>query len=186
MQQRAALIAVSVALVVLAAVLLAGGLVTADGMGWFYGSIGSSVVAAVALLGAGKLTPAPAPSVALVAKRGSRGDDWLRSGDDWGTGPGDPAPGRQPELDAEPDPEPQPEPEAEPEAEPEPVDEVLFPIADYDDLTTDEVLGLLPQLYSDELDVVEERERQGAARPLVLARLALLRRHGTDADRTVD
>jgi hypothetical protein len=61
--------------------------------------------------------------------------------------------------------------------------EVLFPIADYDELTTDEVLGLLPKLYSDELDVVERRERGGEARLVVLDTLAELRRSGTDADR---
>src|SRR5690606_38991173 len=37
--------------------------------------------------------------------------------------------------------------------------EVDFPIADYDTLTTGQILPLLPQLYADEIDVVEERER---------------------------
>ena len=38
-------------------------------------------------------------------------------------------------------------------------DDAEFPIADYDELTVDEILPLLPQLYTDELDVVENRER---------------------------
>lgn len=67
-------------------------------------------------------------------------------------------------------------------AEPEVDDETVFPIADYDELDVDEVVGLLPQLYSDELDVVEARERQGRARAAVLAKLAELRVIGTEAD----
>ena len=61
--------------------------------------------------------------------------------------------------------------------------EPVFPIADYDELGVDEVLGLLPQLYSDELDVVEARERRGGARRSVLAALGYLRVNGTEADR---
>jgi len=61
-------------------------------------------------------------------------------------------------------------------------EEVEFPIADYDDLALDEVLPLLPQLYSDELDVVEAREREGLNRREVLDRLAELRITGTEAD----
>jgi hypothetical protein len=54
-------------------------------------------------------------------------------------------------------------------------DEVDFPIADYDTLTVGQILPLLPQLYADEIDVVEERERLTKARPQVLAKLAELR-----------
>jgi hypothetical protein len=53
--------------------------------------------------------------------------------------------------------------------------EVEFPIADYDDLTERQVLPLLPQLYADELDVVEERERLTKSRPEILDRIAELR-----------
>ncbi|MBW3610356.1 MAG: hypothetical protein KY438_02325, partial [Actinobacteria bacterium] len=56
----------------------------------------------------------------------------------------------------------------------------FFPIEDYDELTVGEVLPLLPELYPDELDVVEERERATRARPVVLARLAELR-EGADS-----
>ena len=54
-------------------------------------------------------------------------------------------------------------------------EEVDFPIADYDTLTVGQILPLLPQLYADEIDVVEERERLTKARPQVLAKLAELR-----------
>lgn len=60
--------------------------------------------------------------------------------------------------------------------------EVEFPIADYDELTVDEIMPLLPQLYSDELEIVAERERATKNRPEVLARLEELAATGTDAD----
>jgi len=60
--------------------------------------------------------------------------------------------------------------------------EVEFPIADYDDLSVDEIMPLLPQLYSDELEVVAERERSTKARQAILARLAELAATGTEAD----
>jgi hypothetical protein len=175
MHVRAALLTASVAFVVLAAGLLAGGLVTTDGTGWFFASIGSSLVAAVALLGAGRLAPSVGPSVGLATPGTTGGDDWLRPGHDWGTGAAaTPAAHLAPVVVSE------------PEREPVVESEVPFPIADYDDLTTDEVVGLLPQLYSDELDVVEARERQGAARPLILETLDALRQSGTDADRDLE
>ena len=57
-----------------------------------------------------------------------------------------------------------------------PVVDVEFPIADYDDLTVAEIMPLLPQLYSDELGVVAERERNGKNRSSILARLDELAR----------
>lgn len=60
--------------------------------------------------------------------------------------------------------------------------DVEFPIADYDDLTVAEILPLLPQLYSDELGVVAERERNGQGRAAILARLDELGASGTEAD----
>jgi hypothetical protein len=54
-------------------------------------------------------------------------------------------------------------------------DEVDFPIADYDDLTAGQILPLLPQLYADEIDVVEDRERRTKSRPEILGKLAELR-----------
>jgi len=60
--------------------------------------------------------------------------------------------------------------------------EVEFPIADYDDLSVDEIMPLLPQLYSDELEVVAERERATKGRTQILDRLAELATTGTEAD----
>jgi hypothetical protein len=54
-------------------------------------------------------------------------------------------------------------------------DEVEFPIADYDELTVDEILPLLPQLYTDELDVVEHREAAGQNRVEIVGELQRLR-----------
>lgn len=50
----------------------------------------------------------------------------------------------------------------------------VFPIDDYDRLTVNLILPLLPKLYRDELALVEERELAGKARRTVLARLAQL------------
>jgi hypothetical protein len=61
-------------------------------------------------------------------------------------------------------------------------EELEFPIADYDELRVGEILPLLPQLYTDELDVVEERERSGKARATILERIEELRRTGTDVE----
>ncbi|CAN5723228.1 hypothetical protein BH20ACT2_BH20ACT2_24680 [soil metagenome] len=59
---------------------------------------------------------------------------------------------------------------------------VEFPIADYDDLKVSEILPLLPQLYTDELDVVEERERSTKARSTVLNALGDLRTEAAELD----
>jgi hypothetical protein len=70
------------------------------------------------------------------------------------------------------------------EEEPEPVavtddtdvdDDDFFPIEDYDELNVGEIVPLLPELYDDELDVVEEHERATKNRAVVLDRLAELR-----------
>ena len=53
--------------------------------------------------------------------------------------------------------------------------EIEFPIADYDELTVDEILPLLPQLYTDELDVVEHREASGQNRAAIVGELQRLR-----------
>ncbi len=50
-------------------------------------------------------------------------------------------------------------------------DDELFPIEDYDDLRVNEIVPLLPELYDDELEVVAERERQGANRATILNRI---------------
>ncbi|MDP9451871.1 MAG: hypothetical protein M3P97_00430, partial [Actinomycetota bacterium] len=90
---------------------------------------------------------------------------------------------REESAEAEPMPAPAAEDEAAWEepggAQPE---EEFFPIADYDDLTVGEILPLLPELYPDELDVVEERERSTKGRAVVLARLAELREESAEAE----
>jgi hypothetical protein len=50
-------------------------------------------------------------------------------------------------------------------------DDGYFPIEDYDDLRASEILPLLPELDDDELVMVQERERSGAARSSVLNRI---------------
>src|SRR5205807_1152331 len=52
--------------------------------------------------------------------------------------------------------------------------EVVFPIADYDDLKAAEVVSLLPELDDDELEQVRDREERGAARATVLNRVDTL------------
>ncbi|MBW3575306.1 MAG: hypothetical protein KY450_10615, partial [Actinobacteria bacterium] len=61
-------------------------------------------------------------------------------------------------------------------------EEEFFPIADYDELTVGEILPLLPELYDDELDVVEERERSTLGRAAILNRLAELREQGMTSE----
>ncbi|HLT15191.1 MAG TPA: hypothetical protein VK007_00695 [Acidimicrobiales bacterium] len=193
------LVLLSIALVVGATVLLILGLLSDDGLLLTYLSMAASVAAAIVLLVASRLNksrreiPADAPAPladaepeperepALVgAAAGSpaptavapvatapeppaeeaEGDEWLaKDQDDFAK----PAPG-EPDDDREWD------------------GEVEFPIADYDTLTSAQILPLLPQLYVDEIDVVEARERATKGRPEILTRLAELRRTGTDVD----
>jgi hypothetical protein len=54
---------------------------------------------------------------------------------------------------------------------PRPEDEVMFPIADYDELRVSEILPLLPELDLDELDVVRARELAGKRRSAVIDRI---------------
>ncbi len=73
----------------------------------------------------------------------------------------------------EPLPEPVPVDEVvEPLPEPVPVDEDAdFPIADYDQLTVDEILDQLDDLDEDELDMVADREEAGLNRATILDRI---------------
>ena len=184
MKPRAAVV-LSIVLLAVAAVLLARGLVATPGTSLFLASITVSIAAAAALAWSGRAAvPHPIP------------DDrtWPRAGGEWSSAapaarPDEPTPVEiapvavTDELDEPLVPtEPGDDTAADTAGEPAGADEVEFPIADYDDLTLPEVLGLLPQLYSDELDVVEQRERDGACRPAVLDQLAHLREHGTEAD----
>jgi hypothetical protein len=162
MKPRAAVL-LSIGLLVVAAALLARGLVVTPGTSQFVGSITASVVAAAALAWSGRVAPAT-PTAAPTAP------------------PEAPVAAEPVETGGALDDETLDEGLAEEALDEEAIDDTDFPIADYDDLTLPEVLGLLPQLYSDELDVVEGRERRGACRPEVLDTLAHLREHGTDAD----
>ena len=49
--------------------------------------------------------------------------------------------------------------------------DLMFPIEDYDDLRVSEILPLLPELYDDELELVAERESEGANRASILNRI---------------
>jgi hypothetical protein len=148
------LVLLSFALVLVATVLLVLGLLNDDGLTLIYVSIASSVAAALVLMIALRLNKPRADQKAAARPLpepepvpvGAEKGDWLASEEDtWAEGGWD--------DDAE----------------------VEFPIADYDDLTVAQILPLLPQLYADEIGIVEERERLTKARPSVLDKLAQLR-----------
>jgi hypothetical protein len=168
------LVLLSFALVLAATVLLVLGLLNA-GLTLIYLSIVCSVAAAAVLIVALRsnksraelnapleplpigrepvASPAPAPTLAPVAASvaavdaTSTGSEWLASDFEAVDG--------GVEEDVE--------------------EEVEFPIADYDDLTAGQILPLLPQLYADEIGVVEARELATKGRPEILERLAQLR-----------
>jgi len=166
------LVLLSFALVLVATVLLVLGLLS-DGLGLIYVSIASSVAAAVVLvvalrlnkgrggeeaaapaLGQPEQEPKPVPAAVAPQAATTSGTDWLAEERDASSDEGG--------WDSE--------------------DEVDFPIADYDSLSIAQILPLLPQLYSDEIDVVEEREQSTKARPKILAKLAELRDASASAD----
>ena len=179
------LVLVSFGLVLLATILLVVGLLSDDGLTLIYLSIGASATAAVVLYAAFRMArpkgeksaDAPAPLAEEIAPQ--------------------PAPEPEPATVAVPASSPsESEAPAEPES-PSSSDEWMadsdwdegdleFPIADYDDLTVAELMPLLPQLYSDELDTVIERERSGKNRSTIIDRLEELKRVGTDADAEED
>ena len=49
--------------------------------------------------------------------------------------------------------------------------ELIFPIADYDELTASEISPLLPELDPDELELVRDRELEGRLRAAILNRI---------------
>jgi hypothetical protein len=165
------LVLLSFGLVLVATVLLVLGLLSDDGLMLIYLSIASSVAAAVVLVIALKLNkpsdelrstgpeplpiPEPEPAMAGASARSTApapaaaesGDEWLASDlDTWSA-----------------------------DDEWQEGDEVEFPIADYDTLTSSQILPLLPQLYADEIPVIEARERATKARPEILEKLDDLR-----------
>lgn len=171
------LVLLSFALVLVATVLLVLGLLSGDGLTLIYLSIASSVGAAIVLLAALRVNKTQAAG-APRASSGAIPDPELElvmAGSDAGAASvaaGGATDGEW--LAADQDPDDSDDAAAD--------DEVDFPIADYDSLSVGQILPLLPQLYSDEIDVVEERERATKARPQVLATLAELRDATTAAD----
>ncbi|CAN5207762.1 hypothetical protein BH18ACT4_BH18ACT4_07710 [soil metagenome] len=193
------LVLLSFGLVLVATVLLVLGLLVGEGLTLIYVSIGLSALAAVVLIVAVKVSkpkeavstagPSPMPMRTPTRQMATVGAPSDRAGEPGASEPEHrftPAPDAPSGTSAEP-------PDAgewlaadqdwdEPGAAWTPTAgdgddelELDFPIADYDELTTDEIMPLLPQLYPEEYDVVEERERAGQARPEILFALAYLR-----------
>jgi hypothetical protein len=197
------LVLVSFGLVLLATILLVVGLLTDDGLALIYLSIASSFTAAVVLfLAFRRARPkqdAPSEAPAPLLPEGEEPEDATTIqpavAEPEAEGAALVNPGATPTADTEA--AATPEIDAEDELTDESASddwtddddwadagefEVEFPIADYDDLTVAEIMPLLPQLYSDELEVVAERERAGQNRATILSRLDELAATGTDAD----
>lgn len=192
------LVLVSFGLVLLATILLVVGLLN-DGLALIYISIAASLVAAV-VLGLAFYLARP-KNEATASGPAPLPDDVPSPADvtaampvvDAAPAPAPAAPA--PAAAAAPAPPPPPAPEPAPVAaaapsgdtdewaEEEEWDDAFdFPIADYDDLRVDEIMPLLPQLYSDELELVAERERAGKGRSTILKKLSELAETGTEAD----
>lgn len=163
------LVLLSFGLVLLATILLVIG-VLSDALGLIYLSIGSSFLAAVVLFVAVRrnrpkatdASTAPTPLAEEMAEVTA------------------PAPARTAPVPAVATPSDAPAADWMEDADWG--DGAEFPIADYDSLTVGEIVPLLPQLYSDELDDVIAREQAGKARTTILATLAKLKETGTEAD----
>ncbi|MDE0803470.1 MAG: hypothetical protein OSA99_09115 [Acidimicrobiales bacterium] len=183
------LVLVSFGLVLLATILLVVGLLNDDGLTLIYLSIAASATAAVVLYVAFRMArPKKDPDAASAPAPLS---------EDIAPTPIDDTTAVAAVVSPDAPPVAEPEPEAEPvavataapsddewmaDADWEEDEVVDFPIADYDALTVGEIMPLLPQLYSDELDDVIERESAGKNRSTILSRLEELKEIGTDAD----
>jgi hypothetical protein len=182
------LVILSFALVLVAVVLLVLGLLTTSGLGLIYASMACSLFAGIVLYAAIRMgrprmqeatagAPMPAPSrpattlstprvdegervtAATAPQREAVGTVAVLERDEPAGGPDDTA-ALEPEVDEEFDDE---------------VDDDFFPIADYDDLNVSEIMPLLPELYPEELDEVEEHERSTKGRVTILTRIQELR-----------
>ncbi len=184
------LVLVSFGLVLLATILLVVGLLSDDGLTLIYLSIGASATAAIVLFLAFRLArpkgeaPTEAPSPLLEDMEATRVGAAVGATTTTTSFEAAPQPSVVPSIA---DPEPVPAPAEDDWAnasnwEIEEDEVVDFPIAEYDDLQLDEIMPLLPQLYSDELDLVYEREANGQRRPEILAELDRLKETGTEAD----
>ena len=180
------LVLVSFGLVLLATILLVVGLLNDDGLTLIYLSIAASATAAVVLYVAFRMARPKKDADAATAPAPLADDIAPTPIDDTTAVATVVAPEAPPVAD------PAPEPVA---AASDPADDqwmadadweedevVDFPIADYDDLTVGEIMPLLPQLYSDELDDVIVREKAGKNRSTIIARLEELKEIGTEAD----
>ena len=183
------LVLVSFGLVLLATILLVVGLLNDDGLTLIYLSIAASAAAAVVLYVAFRKAKPQTASDSAAAPAPLADDIAPMPVDETAAVP-------VVEDEAAPTaPAPTPEPESAPAAPSVDADEdwmadadweddgvVDFPIADYDDLTVAEIMPLLPQLYSDEIDDVIAREQSGKNRSTIIQRLEELKQTGTEAD----
>jgi len=191
----------SFALVLVAVVLLVLGLLTSDGLGLIYASMACSLLAGIVLYvairmgrpsvqeaGAGApAAPAPRPAAAgradttervaaaTAPQREAMGTVAVLERDEPGPSADDLL--EPEEFDDEFDDEVDEAEETEEigVADDEVDDEDFFPIADYDDLNVSEIMPLLPELYPEELDEVEEHERATKGRVTILTRIQELR-----------
>ena len=183
------LVLVSFGLVLLATILLVVGLLNDDGLTLIYLSIAASAAAAVVLYVAFRKAKPKTASDSAAAPAPLADDIAPTPVDETAAVPvvEDEAPPTAPAAT--------PEPESAPAASSVDADEdwmadadweddgvVDFPIADYDDLTVAEIMPLLPQLYSDEIDDVIAREQSGKNRSTIIQRLEELKQTGTEAD----
>ena len=195
------LVLLSFGLVLIATVLLVLGLLVGDGLTLIYFSIGLSAVAAVVLFVAvrvSKPSKVPSSAPAPLLPEPDRVPVGVGATTDTATtasvaappqmAPPPVAPAAAPPVAAAPPTVAAPAPappetgewlaadqewdDGEGEWEDE---EIEFPIADYDELTEDEILPLLPELYEDEIDVVADREKAGQNRASILLALDDLR-----------
>ena len=187
------LVLLSFGLVLLATILLVVGLLNDDGITLIYLSIAASATAAVVLyLAFRRARPTDEGASEAPAPLDEQEPEDLAAAIDQTGATAAPAPAAaSPAAAPVPAPVPTPEPvpaatAADDEAWADDtdweVDDLPFPIADYDELSVAEIMPLLPQLYSDELDVVHEREQSGKNRSTILARLEKLKETGTEAD----
>lgn len=193
------LVLLSFGLVLLATILLVVGLLNDDGIQLIYFSIAASATAAVVLYLAFRRAR-PQDDVRTDAPEPLPDDLEPRSDDSTVVIPAAAAPAAPAPVPPAPAPavppaaavsDPEPEPAVSTTGSTDDawaddadweVDDLQFPIADYDELSVAEIMPLLPQLYSDELDIVYEREQTGKNRATILARLEKLKETGTEAD----
>jgi len=156
------LVLVSFGLVLLATILLVVGLLSDDGINLIYLSIAASATAAVVLFLAFRMARPKREGATERPEPLAEDIEPTEAADE----PVADATTVSAAISATPEPVPAPtEDDWADDADWEIDDELgEFPIADYDDLTVAEILPLLPQLYSDELDVVRHREQGGKSR----------------------